>query len=516
MSFQILHCPHHSLPRFAWAAEIRVEQKQVRLYHGDGVEKSPDGRALVEGAWAGNFPEFDFHLSTALSGTGMREAGGELHFCSSTDRAAPLFSVIKSGRIYFSNSIIYVLSLSETRYIPNYPYYHHDILAMIRKGLYCLDGKTPLMDGHQLHVHFSCISSVRPSGEIRHRPFPEGEIPSSFESYRNILHTTVEKVFENGLDPARAQPLKSIATISTGYDSSATAAIAAAAGCTEAVTFFDSKSATPHADNGKNNAAALGMSCLEFDRWKFMESPHAVEPEFCFMAGTCSAPFAAMEHELADRIMVCGHYGGDVWTTAHLALMDQLSTPWSRSCAGTSHGEFRLRVGYISMDPSVIASRHHVKLAEIFAADDMHAWSVDGKYNRPAARRLAEEAGIPKGQLGVKKYMTSHTGLKKKTLFSEAGHARYCAFFTKSVGASRRPAWIYWRIHFAVTYFLYYKLTSSRSKILKPTPLRRRFPYLLNAAPLRITWKYLFTFQWAFDELKHRYQSPSTQEDRVD
>jgi len=512
MPIKIEFAESDHLPRLAWGAKYEIKNQKANIIVGNGVEICREKGALVEGAWDGDFENFNFHQSTAFIGTGVRKVQGELLVCGSTDRMAPLFSVHMEDEIYFSNSINFVLCMSQTSFLPLYPYYHHDILAMIREGLYCLDGTTPLKDGHHLHIHFSNIAAIQPNGEVNYRTYGSGEAPSSYESYRSILQKTMDQVLKNGADPARTHPLKSIATISTGYDSPATAAIARDAGCRDAITFYDSKSDQPHADNGSKNAASLGMSCKEFDRWEFKNIHPPVEPEFCFMAGTSNAPWAAMENELTNSILICGHYGGDVWDNKKIRHMDKLSSAWSRSGAGYSQFEFRLRVGYICIDPSLIALRHSDKLAEIFNSEEMQPWSVGGEYDRPAARRIAEEAGIPREQFGMKKRKTSHSGMKKKEGLSEKGYESYTAFCEKSANESSKLSWLYWRSHYAITYFIYYKLTSSSRKICASTPIRRKLPYLLNAAPLRLTWKFLFSFQWGYNELKGRYQKSLSDE----
>lgn len=496
-----------TLPRYAWGAVYSHTDRSLNVYHGSGVETFDQG--LVEGAWDGAFTDFSFHQSTVLCGTGFREADGELQFCSSTDRLAPLFSIQKDALIYISNSPIFAQSLSQTSYIPLYPYYNHDILATVREGLYCLDGTTPLQDGHKLHLHFSAIMAILPNGKIEYRKYDAGQEPESFASYRAIIQEAMNKVLQNGLDPARKHPLRSLATISTGYDSCATSALARDAGCERAATFYDSESDTPHADSGMENAKSLGMSCKEYDRWAFKKMPPLVEPEFCFMSGSSNAPTAAMESDLADCILIGGASGGETWGVQRTSFYNHLSTPWSRSVSGVSQLEFRLRVGYITMDPAVIAVRHNQRLAEIFSSDEMQEWSVPGNYNRPAARRIAEEAGIPREQFGMKKQMTSHSGLKTKEGFSAQGYTDYHAFIDQRIAQSNKLSWLYWRVHFAITFFLHYKLTSSRRKIRPSTPLQRKFPFILNSAPLRLTWRYVFAFQWAAEKLANRYQNLS-------
>ncbi|BDS06786.1 hypothetical protein NT6N_18260 [Oceaniferula spumae] len=494
-----------TLPRFAWAAKFTPETGHIEVHHGDGVEISPDGTKLVEGAWNGAFSEFGFNQSTVFSGTGMVKKQDELLFCSSTDRISAVFSVHKDGAIYVSNSPLFILQLSGTSFLPLYPYYNSDILAIYRQGLYCLDGTTKLADGYKLHIHPSAIVAVSADGSIDCRSYDAGPEPTDFDDYRNILVDALKELFKNGLDPARHTPLQSASSLSRGYDSSATTVLAKEAGCHKVYSFYDSKSDFPYSDCGNVGAEALGMECHTFDRWAYQKMDRPVEAEFCYLSGGSNTPLVAMEDHLRDHIYVIGSAGAESWNTKLLKHYHQLSSPWSRMVSGVSILEFRLRVGYIAIDPSVIAIRHNQAILKIFSKEEMQEWSVGGKYDRPAARRIAEQGGLPRELFGLKKLGTSHSPLKTRAGFSDRGYSSYSSFTKESHQHCSRIARIYRKTHFAITYFLRYQLTSSGRKYVASTPLARKFPFILNAAPMRMSWDYVFALQWAANALKERY-----------
>ena len=67
--------------------------------------------------------------------------------------------------------------------------------------------------------------------------------------------------------------------------------------------------------------------------------------------------------------------------------------------------EFRLRADFIFVPLPVFGMTEIPSLQEITLSDEMKPWSIGGYYDRPIARRIAEEAGgLPRGSFATIKH----------------------------------------------------------------------------------------------------------------
>jgi len=390
--------------------------------------------------------------------------------------------------------------------IPAYPYYHFNLLRISRQGLHCLDGHIPLAEGAMMKVHFAAILAIDIQGKISYRSHDPGHRPESFDDYHSNILTSIQATLKNALHKERQNPMASAAAISSGYDATACAALARDAGCQVTHTFYDSSRKDPHGDSGAKNARSLGMQCLEYDRWGYLESDQVVEAEFGFNASNSSVPMTAMETDLADKIYIAGSAGDTYWTDDILPFTENLTKAWTRGITGISQLEFRLRVGYCIIAPAYISARHTEAMQKILTAQEMKQWSVGGDYDRPVPRRIAEEAGVPREQFGIKKDATSHVSMSKANYFSKAGVASYTQFKKKMQKRAGFLTTFYYYVHYSTRYYLEYRLLKRKRKVIASTTRQRKYPFLLNSPPLKCHWDFCFLFQWMFDELKERYR----------
>lgn len=514
MSCRIFFNTLNTLPRFAWAAEIVPSKDTMTVHHGSGIEKSPDGKAIVEGAWNGNFEDFTFHDASVFSGTGFRSEGERLVFCSSTDRLSPIFSLkANEGIHYLSNSAIFLMSLAGKQPHPNYPFYNRELLRYWRMGDHAQYGSIKLEGGCSMLMHMRTKVVYHHGGDIEYQLFREDSEPRDYDHYFNILSEATKAALDNARDPKRKTPLDTAAALSKGYDSAAAAGLARDAGCKKTYTLLNSRLKDPHEDSGKDHATALGMQCLEFDRWEYHQFERPVEPEFCLVSSASNIPISSMEAHLKDHIYVTAPSGECAWDPKHQGAFQNFSSPWVKICSGLSQLEFRLRVGYIVFAPPAIALTHSKALTRIVRSQEMGKWHIEGDYNRPIARRIAETGGIPTHKLGRTKHGGGHASLDRELGYSHLGHESYLEFFKPNKKNNSLVIRCYWHLRFSFTYFLYYKVLNRKRHYTPSTPLMRRFPFLLNAAPRPLTWQYAFTFQWAFHSLKNRYTLTSLDKD---
>ena len=69
--------------------------------------------------------------------------------------------------------------------------------------------------------------------------------------------------------------------------------------------------------------------------------------------------------------------------------------------------EWRLIAGVFHVVVPFWGLRHVNEVREISRSNEMQPWSVGGAYDRPIARRLVEESGVPRGAFAVLKKNSS-------------------------------------------------------------------------------------------------------------
>jgi hypothetical protein len=126
-------------------------------------------------------------------------------------------------------------------------------------------------------------------------------------------------------------------------------------------------------------------------------------------------PFAA---DLRRTLLVSGVKGDTLWDRN----VENADGTWSWDPGGTTLQEFRLRVGFVHLPLAFYGWKHHSDLIKISRSPDLSPWSLGTNYDRPIARRLVEESGVPRELFGMRKKAVSVTiGIDKGSyLGSEA------------------------------------------------------------------------------------------------
>ena len=201
-------------------------------------------------------------------------------------------------------------------------------------------------------------------------------------------------------------------TISRGYDSPAVNVLARECRIGKAYTVRRSNSVIPSwvsreatNDDGTEIATRLGIPVHAFDKPTEDVGPD----EVFFLASTTAEPELAF-YELmkdADRsedvtLLLTAYNGGPTWykkPKAHL-IGDQLRRG---DTSGLNLAEIRLRSGVINAAVPFIYGRSNSDLHRIANSEAFGEWSVGGEYDKPIARRIVEEAGIPRSWFGTRK-----------------------------------------------------------------------------------------------------------------
>lgn len=374
------------------------------MLHGPWVECRPEG--FVEGVWDGAFGDFDFDRAPTLFGSGARLRDERLIFCAPTHPLERLYVVEQASEVLISNSLAFVLAEADDGPDLAYPNYFFDVLDHFREGVSEGAHSIPAANGAGVRLFAVCNLEVSAAGEVSASAKDLGPEPRDYEHYRSLLDAAVRRTFANAADNNRTCRFRPIAAVSRGYDSVAAAAVASQAGCREALTYRQSNSIRGWIDDdGGSICEALGLAVETADRSAF----HALPPDrqaewFLSPVSNGENALGACEYLLEGRVLVTGRRGETTWGTGRQTRGSRLGNRGNVIMTGPDSIEQRLRCGYVQLHVPMIAARHGQALHRINSATEMDAWTAEGAaYQRPAARRIAEEAGVPREAFGMEK-----------------------------------------------------------------------------------------------------------------
>lgn len=513
MTMRFQYMPVETLPPLAWCAQLRAGVNMATLFHGTSVETLPD--FFAEAAWNGEFTGSGLRAAAVICGTGGTCDDGRLSFHASTDGHAPLFSVRKQGELSISNSAALALSAAGEKPDPLHPFYYHDLVGIYRRGLRGVDSRLPTgSPGVTLGVHFHVALRIGPDLGMTFQIPDSGEEPRTWDDYRRLLDVGMQDVVANACDRSRRLRYRLLAQISRGYDSAATAALAASVGCREAVTIYDSRAEDPGRDSGEEISRILGMDCRVIDRWDYVRRAEPVDAEFAWT--TVSVPaWSALEGSLTGRLVVTGMDGDLAWDLhGKSPLSPELERPYGTIVIGLAGLEFRLRTGFLPLAPATIGMRHSHAIAAINRSPEMQRWSVGGPYDRPIPRRIVEEQGVPRTAFGMVKMASGFARFYRPEDFSPAGLRDYDAFRTSSHAVVPAGRLLATRLMCAGEQAAWHCLHGGRRR----SAIVSRFPWqpvVLTGPRHTCPWRFRFLFQWSCELLARRYQLPQVGEGGV-
>jgi hypothetical protein len=442
--FELLPIP--TLPRLAWAACVRAGDPVVRVLHGPCVEARGD--SFVEGAWDAPFTVGDFDRSAVLAGSGGRVTPTGVRFATPATMYERLQSVRTRDALFVSNSLAFLLASSGDRLDPDHPHYYLDLLDFYRCGIRVKEKRLRLAGDRSAELHDCCNLEVASDLRVTRVEKPWGAPPASYDAYASLLEHTLGRVIENAGDPARRWRYRPLTMISQGYDSTAVAALARRVGCREAVTFLKSDSRDGYVDDsGEAIARTLGLAVTSYERNDYVAMPELREEEFYLDPWGVDRNMVVMEKQLTASLLLSGRSGETMWTRGDPARwgLSDLEHPIDLT-PGCALGEFRLRTGFLHLAPATIAAIHAPVIHPWNASPEMRPWSIGGTYDKPIARRIAEEAGVPRQLFGqVKKGGPQYPGVPDGTLGRLKDRVTHWppirAFIRRRFGNRFHPRW---------------------------------------------------------------------------
>jgi hypothetical protein len=495
-----------TFPRLAWCAKIQKYEDTVTVRHGPWVETRDD--CFFEGAWDGSFEDFRFDEAVTFTGTGGRLANGSILFSSPTHMLDRIQSIRVEDEIFVSNS--FTCSLVQAGFEPdiNHPNYFFDFLNHFRAGISETEKRIWVDDKYYVNLH-DCVNIVVNSDlTIKRLTKNTPRQPADYTDYVSFLEQTAKRIINNAMHPARKKTFRPVTTISQGYDSTAVSVLASRAGCPEAVTLRKSGSAFGYVDDsGTVIADHLGLQTTEYERHDFFSIKGLPESEFYLNPFTMGdKSLIVMEDQLEGALLMTGRPGGYLWTTVKFEIHPYLKSPVDSAMSGAVLGEFRLRAGFIHLPLPYSGALNAQAIYDITMSREMIPWRIGGFYDRPIARRIIEEAGVPRELFGFHKKGGGGWYFTSKIRFDEFYRGKVLANISgkryKEVTMNIRSFATKW------THGLQRK-TVERLKIQQRLNIRAIIPVYVRDR-FHVLWgsKYLYVFHWGFAEIKSRYRVP--------
>jgi len=234
-------------------------------------------------------------------------------------------------------------------------------------------------------------------------------------------------------------------------------------------------------------AKALGMPCTEYPRtareYPFEETVWAA----CGWPGTLN--WTLFDYPEPLCLFFTGCHGETMWDRV---THDHPDPFVRRDVSSLGFCEFRLIRGVWQCPVPFWGVRHSHELKAITLSDEMRPWYTGKDYDKPIARRIVEQAGVPRGAFGKIKRM-SVLATSVLCPYSPEAHERFHRYL-KERSVFTPPQWLVWLIRYVahIETLLYSNVTKRIGIRKRPRPWNK-----LGAACL--------LFQWANEELKHTY-----------
>ena len=384
---------HPNLPALAWAVHLSAGNGIANVHHGPWVETGAD--YFIEGAWAGDIALAEFDSSTVM-GSGGKAMDDNLILVTPNHTLDRLFSCRVGGEFFASNSLPFILSLTDSSLDTRFLFYD-SYMASIGSGIDRFIRKIPTAMGSEISIHYFCHLVVSSDLNIAERPKPRWPEFLNYDDYVSFLRAQISLINENATDSSRKAKFTPVATISSGYDSSACAVLACEVGCQIGLTIRESRSGIG-SDSGEDIGRQLGMDVRVVDRLAYRLSRDFPEAE---CAGGPSE-FSSFDTELASKTVFVGFHGDKVW--------DRVGKPSTTIVRGDVSGfgltELRLRLGFVIMAVPFIGCTSHPSIHKISNSDEMLPWTLGKDYDRPIPRRIVESRGVPRSSFGIRKRAT--------------------------------------------------------------------------------------------------------------
>ena len=383
-------------PKLAWVAAIAHDSDAIVVNHGAMVETSENW--VVEGVWAGNFEKGNFDKTDLIFGSGVRIRDGKAVFVTSGTCTDRVWYCSSNSHSFVANSLPAILAASGLS-LNTERHYFRDIRT-ICNGINTYKKRIPVTEG-EVYVHYYHNLVYEDNGlKEKEKPDPAPHF-DQFETYYLYLKNSAEKLASNMTHADRKNRVEPFTTVSSGYDSCASAVVAMFAGANQAATIRQSASFWRGSDSGEEVAKYLGIKAVPYDI-KADYYPH--EYAVWAVSGRASIlNWAQFDFPKPLCAIFTGCRGDAVWDR-NTNIHNPFKVP---SVSDMGICEWRLIAGVFHVVVPFWGIRHVAELQNISQSLEMKSWSLGGNYDRPIARRIVEQAGVPRNKFGVLKKNSS-------------------------------------------------------------------------------------------------------------
>lgn len=403
---------YSKMPKLGWAMTVRKHFENVDVYCGDMVETQESW--FVSGVWDGKFSEAEFSKAEFFCATGAKIENGKIVVCSPTHERQRICYYEKDDTITFSNSIPLLLAVTGEEIDKDYDQYEK-ILCSILWGTKEYTRDVPVANGQYLKqifcadIHVDSDLNISCVPKAIHRDF------KNYDDYLNSITMVCKRIKENGLDNHRIQKYELATTASSGYDSSACAAILKHVGCDTLMTFKDG---FYDADSAVTIAKQLGYNkIIERSYHDFKEKTNCKDAEY-MVCGDIGVylQFSAFEEDFVGHIVSIGTSGSYIWDKTGNVNPESKRSGYDFYTANLSFSENALVKGYVVLPLPLYASTAVESIQKVSNLPEMQPWTLNTDYDRPVCRRILETSGVDGKLFGHEKYGAGFSMSKNFTL----------------------------------------------------------------------------------------------------
>ena len=392
--------PVANWPKLAWVGLYKRAAQKLTVMHGPYVEVRETWCA--EAVWCGAFAEGEIDRASVIVGTGLRATAEGIVFVSSSDMLNRLFHQVSRDFIAVSNSLPALLAVTNSRLVTHFDY--HQAMSSLIKGESDYLRMLPTTTS-QVHVTYLNNLLLTDDGLQERAKIDRTPDFESFADYRDFLYATARALGANAADKDRSWPVETLASVSSGYDSTASAVLAREANARQAVTVTKGRRSVGNLidlkDSGYPVARALGLDCLELKRHR---KNYPLEDTAWAGDGNVGDLILSMFDTPEPLCLLFTGFNGDhVWslTDKRGPLLRRIDT------SGSRFSECRLHMGVFNCAPPYWGWRHIHQIQDLSGSPEMAPWRLGRDYDRPIPRRLLEEAGVDRNAFGMKKRVSS-------------------------------------------------------------------------------------------------------------
>lgn len=280
-------------------------------------------------------------------------------------------------------------------------YRYEEVLGSVLYGKKGWNNKLPLKNGKTINIHRSGKIHVGQGLDYNEEYFSSNLKFDNYDDYISKVRTILKNLVINATDKSRKHQYGMISTISTGYDATATSALAYEQGCNDVITFSE-----PKQDRGDGIAKTFGYKSIYIkDSLEYLRNETYLEAEVCCTGNIGGANFSAFEEITSGKLIFMGFRGDTMWDKNNPNVNDDMNL----SCHGYLYDtclhdyEFCYRTNSVIIPLPMIGFDRWSNVHAISNSDEMKPWCVGGNYDRPIPRRVIEEKGVKRESFGKKK-----------------------------------------------------------------------------------------------------------------